>query len=202
MRGDVVFRVYGVHEGRAADAFFGAFRSRADAEANIAKLLAREMQGENWAARYHNRGFAIREHVVATDFEIPSRPGPRAKYRVKASAKPNAPGTWDSTLVEVFRRDDRGELERVCGYERDYAMLQTFEPFRQGKRELALVSRHYTKTAVLDLVSGEIIAEESEDEPGSGLLQGGREIGSFVGRCKPPALSTSLLKSSSQTRGR
>jgi hypothetical protein len=40
-------------------------------------------------------------------------------------------------------------------------MLQTFEPFRQGKREFALISRDYTKTAVLDLASGEVIAEET-----------------------------------------
>jgi hypothetical protein len=51
MRGDVVFRVYGLHEGREADSFFGAFRSRAEADARIAELAARTMHGENWAAR-------------------------------------------------------------------------------------------------------------------------------------------------------
>jgi hypothetical protein len=40
MRGDVVYRVYGVHEGRAKDVFFGAFRSHVDAEAEVAKLCA------------------------------------------------------------------------------------------------------------------------------------------------------------------
>src|SRR5206468_249746 len=54
-------------------------------------------------------------------------------------------------------------------YERNCGMLQTFEPFRQGKRELALISREYTKTAVLDLTSGEVIAEESESTPGGGF---------------------------------
>jgi hypothetical protein len=168
MRGDVVFRVYGVHQGREADAFFGAFRSRAEAEAEVARLGAREMHGQNWAERYHDNGFVIRGAIVSTDFEIPSRPKPRDKYVVKTSSKPNAPGTWSSTLVEVFRRAE-GTLERLCGYERDYSMLATFEPFRQGSRDLALISRHYTKTAVLDLASGAIIAEETESTPGGGF---------------------------------
>jgi len=47
-------------------------------------------------------------------------------------------------------------------YERNYAMLQTFEPFRQGNREFALISRDYTRTAVLDLTSGEVVAEETQ----------------------------------------
>ena len=62
------------------------------------------MHGRNWAEQYHNKGFVIREKVVTTDFEIPSRPKPRDKYFVTLSAKPNRPGTWDSTRVEVFRR--------------------------------------------------------------------------------------------------
>jgi len=44
--------------------------------------------------------------------------------------------------------------------------LKTFEPFRQGSRELALISRSYTQTAVLDLASGEVIAEEPADSGG------------------------------------
>jgi len=168
MRGDVVFRVYGLHEGREADFCFGAFRSRSEAEAQIAELTARAMYGENWAARYHNRGFVVREHQVSTDFEVPSRPKPRDRYLVRATAKANRPGTWDSTTVEVLRR--KGDaLERVGEYVRNYAMLSSFEPFRQGERELALISREYTKTAVLDLASGDVIAEETESNPGGGF---------------------------------
>jgi hypothetical protein len=169
MRGDIVFRVYGLHEGRPADTFFGAFRSRSEAEAQIAKLAAKTMNGGNWADQYHNRGFVVREHVVSTDFELPSRPKPRDNYTVKTSARPNRPGTWDSTVVEVFRRKGSGGLERVGEYLRNYAMLSTFEPFRQGERELALISREYTKTAVLDLASGQVIAEETESTPGGGF---------------------------------
>jgi len=168
MRGDVVFRIYGVHEGRAEDYFFDAFRSRAEADAEIAKLAAKDMHGSNWAARYHNRGFVIREHVVETDFEIPPLPKPRDKYFVE-TVKTNPPGTWDSTRVEVFRRRGTSDRERVGGYVRNYGMLQTFEPFRQGTRELALISRDYTKTAVMDLASGDIVAEETEATPGGGF---------------------------------
>lgn len=31
MRGDIVYRVYGLHEGREEDCYFGAFRSRSEA---------------------------------------------------------------------------------------------------------------------------------------------------------------------------
>ncbi|HZR71400.1 hypothetical protein [Bradyrhizobium sp.] len=48
-------------------------------------------------------------------------------------------------------------------------MFQTFEPFRQGDRELALISRDYTTTAVLDLTSGEVIAEEARGPNGNGF---------------------------------
>ena len=171
MRGDVIYRVYGLHEGREKDYFFGAFRTTAEANVEIAKLCATEMHGRNWAEQYHNKGFVIRESVVETDFEIPSQPKPRDKYAIKASPRANQPGTWDTTIVEVFRRTSySGELEKICEYERNYSLLQTFEPFRQGSSEFALISRDYTKTAVLDLASGNVIAEESA-EPGA--LPGG-----------------------------
>jgi len=170
MRGDIVFRVYGVHEGREKDYFFGCFRTRAEADAKAAEYAVETMEdGTSWAAKHHDRGFVVREHAVTTDFEIPSRPKPRDRYFVKTSAVKNRPGTWDSTRVEVFRRRPEREPERVGEYLRSYRMLQTFEPFRQGARELALVSRQYTKTAVMDLATGEIIAEETEKNPGWGF---------------------------------
>jgi hypothetical protein len=180
VRGEVVYRIYGVHEGRAKDCYFGTFRSRSGADAEIAELCAREMNGRNWAQQYHNRGFVIREAVVDTDFEIPSCPKPRDKYVIKGSPKPNRPGTWDSTVVEVFRRASSSrDLEKVCEYERNYCLLQTFEPFRQGHKEFALISRNYTKTAVLDLGSGSIIAEE-KDEPGAPPGGGFCPVGFYV----------------------
>lgn len=180
MRGDIVYRVYGLHEGREKDSFFGAFRSRSEAEAKIAKLSTMERDEQNWAKQYHNRGFVVRETVVDVDFEIPSLPKPRDKYVVKDSPKPNQPGTWDSTIVEVFRRtSSAGDLEKVCEYERYYSLLLTFEPFRQGSKEFALISRDYTKTAVLDLGSGSVIAEEI-DEPGAPPGSGFCPVGFYV----------------------
>lgn len=167
MRGDILYQIYGVHGGRAKDSYFGSFRTVEEANAEIAVLRAKEMDGENWAKRYHDRGFVVREATVDTDFELPSRPTPRDRYCVKTSTKQNAPGRWNSTLVEVLERGaDPGEFRRVCEYERNYAMYQTFEPFRQGGRDYALISRDYTATAVLDLATGAVIAEEPHDSHG------------------------------------
>src|SRR5437879_13655200 len=116
MRGDVVYRVYGVHEGREKDTYFGAHRTVAEAEATIGRLRAMEMHGRNWAEAYHNRGFVIREAVVATDFEIPPRPKPRDRYFVRGT-QTSKPEEWETTLVEVLRRaDPAGGADKVCEY--------------------------------------------------------------------------------------
>jgi len=112
MRGDVVYRIYGVHEGREKDIFFGAFRSVAEAEAEIAQIRAKEMNEYNWAEQHHNRGFVIREVIVETDFEIPPLPKPRDKYAVNGR-KVSPPGAWSQTLVEVFRRTGAGGSPRL-----------------------------------------------------------------------------------------
>jgi len=127
------------------------------------------MHGLPWAAKHHNKGFVVREHVVQTDFVIPSRPMPRDKFFVEVTRVENAACEWPSARIEVFARNQGGEPTRLCSYERNHAPFQTFEPFRQGARELALVSRDYTKTAVLDLATGQIIAEETEGVPGNGF---------------------------------
>lgn len=161
MRGDKVYRIYGVHEGREKDCFFGAFRTVAEAEPEIAKLRVRKIDGRNWAEQYHNRGFVIRETVVQTDFEIPPRPKPRDRYFVRTTRRDYGPGITAGTVMEVFRRADAGgEPDKLCEYERNYGPLHTFEPFRQGGREFALISPQYTGTSVLDLATGRVIAEE------------------------------------------
>ncbi len=165
MRGDVVFRVYGVSSDRTDDVYLGTFRTCAEAEAEIVTLSAREMHGENWARCYHDRGFVIRETVVETDFEIPSLPKPRDAWAVRTSEISNGEGVMASTAVEVCRRGAHG-LEPAASYVRNLALCRTFEPFRQGDRELALISRDYETTAVLDLVTGEVIAEEDEEDRG------------------------------------
>lgn len=163
MRGDTVFRIYGVHTGRAKDNYFGAFRTRARAEEEVAKLLQREMHGENWAARYHDRGFVIREVTVETDFEIPPRPKPRDRYFARETTVESPPGTWSTCRVDVFERTRGGLAPTPCAsWERDYTLLGTFEPFRQGDRALALIARDYTRSAVIDLATGAVVAEEDE----------------------------------------
>jgi hypothetical protein len=171
MRGDVIYQVFGVHEGRETDIYFGSRRTGEEARQIIEQFMNRKDATE-WLAKYHNKGFAIREKVVEVDFEIPSLPKPRDRYFALPIRKPNRPGTWDSTIVEIFRRGESGVNQRVADYERNYSLLRTFEPFRQGNREMALVSRDYTKTAVIDLASGQIIAEESGSR-GSGFCPAG-----------------------------
>lgn len=158
MRGDWIFLVYGVHAGRPEDVYFGSFRTRSEADAKIARLQKTEMHGANWAANYHNRGFVIRERVVETDFEIPPRPKPRDRFCARATAEEGVVGRIQ---VEVLERTPQGFMERAR-YARNHAMFATFEPFRQRGRDLALVSRDYAKSAVLDLGTGEIIAEEPD----------------------------------------
>ncbi len=54
----------------------------------------------------------------------------------------------------------------VATYDRDYAMLRTFEPFRQGDRNFALIAPDYTATSVIDLDTGRVVAEEPPSEMG------------------------------------
>lgn len=164
MRGSVVFRVYGMHHDRLEGMHFGTFRTRGEAEAEIAKLNAREMNGENWASQYHDRGFEIREAVVEVDFEVPTLPKPRDSWVLRTTPISHALG-WASTRVEVCRRGKQG-LENTATYTRNYPLHTTFEPFRQGEREYALISRDYQATAVLDLATGKVIAEEPEERAG------------------------------------
>ena len=92
-------------------------------------------------------------------FELPSRP-PRERFTTRVRTN-QAPGTWTTCTVEVL------DGERVVGsYDRNYALLQTFEPFRQGDRLFALISRNYTATSVMDLETGEILASEETDSFG------------------------------------
>lgn len=165
MRGDIIYQIFGMHEGRQEDFFLGCFHTFQEAQLEVEKLKGSEMNGQNWAKQYHNKGFSIREKIIDTDFEIPSFPKPRDKYVIKTIPKANRPGTWNSIIVEVYRRNTpSGVSEKICQYERNYSsLLATFEPFRQGEREYALISRDYTRTAVIDLASGEIIAEEALD---------------------------------------
>lgn len=91
-------------------------------------------------------------------FEIPPLPKPRDRFATRVTST-SEPGTWTAVHVEVLEQD-----RVVAEFDRNYAMLQTFEPFRQGGREYALISPNYTATSVMDLATGEVVAAE---EPNS-----------------------------------
>jgi len=131
---------------------FGARRSRVDAEAHLAEERKR-YAGSSW------RNFRIEEVDTTGLFEIPPRPTPRERYSVRATWT-SPEGSWTKVAVEVL------DGERLVGqYDRNYGLLRTFEPFRQGGRDYALISPNYTATSVMDLGSGEIVAGE-QPSPG------------------------------------
>jgi hypothetical protein len=85
-------------------------------------------------------------------FIVPSRPTPRERFTTRVTV-------MDRTCdVEILDGD-----VVVASYHRNYGMLQTFEPFRQGDRHYALISPDYTATSVVDLQTGVIIASEEPD---------------------------------------
>lgn len=132
----------------------GVRLTRADAE----ELLEEVRSGEEAAGR--SSRFWVEEIDTSGLYEIPARPAPRERYatRVEATKKPN---TWETVHVDVLDGD-----RVIAGYDRNYSMLQTFEPFRQGGRNFALISPDYTATSVLDLDSGEIVAGEEPHSNG------------------------------------
>ena len=72
-------------------------------------------------------------------------------YFVKTVRRPTGEGTWDVLKVEVFRRDDDGET-KIGEYGRNYPRISsTFHAFKQGDREFARYSPHYTATRVMSL---------------------------------------------------
>jgi hypothetical protein len=131
---------------------FGARRTREEAQALLSEQQA--TFGQTW------RDFRIEEVDTTGLFEIPPRPTPRERFSVRVTPRESPPGAWRQVAVEVLDED------RIVGsYNRNYGMLRTFEPFRQGERHFALISPNYTATSVMDLQTGEIIAGE---EPRSG----------------------------------
>lgn len=75
---------------------------------------------------------------------------------IAESTRVNTQG-WPRTEV-VIKNSFTGET--LFEYERNYAMLETFEPFYHNGKYYALISPQYTKTSVVDLNAGEIVAEE------------------------------------------
>jgi hypothetical protein len=152
-----------IYEVRSEDDGFtwGARRTRPEA-------LVAEME-----AQAGEPGFGLRRPLTIVEieidttglFEIPPRPTPRDLYatRIEVISDVVHRGVQHARAVHVEILDgDR----LVFAYDRNYAMLRTFEPFRQGDRDYALISPDYTATAVADLATGRIVASEQHDPGG------------------------------------
>jgi hypothetical protein len=96
------------------------------------------------------------------DFVPPYGRPPRERYRARAE-EIEQESAWGGQHITVVRLATVDEPDTVVAeYDRNYrTMFHTFEPFRQDGHDYALISTHYTATAVLDLESGEIVAREA-----------------------------------------
>jgi hypothetical protein len=127
---------------------FGARGSRAEAELLLTERVQRYKGATGW------RRWWLEEIDTTGLWQAPPATKPRDRYGTRVT-KLTPSGTWTKVHVEVLDGD-----EVVADYDRNYSMLQTFEPFRQGDRDFALISLHYTATSVLNLQTGEVIAAE------------------------------------------
>lgn len=144
--------------------FWDAARTLAGAEELVVKC------GQGVGAHLRKDPF-IKEVEVATDFKIP-HPDLRALYQRSWTREPTGTGSWDITKCKVIKYDldnwdDTNEQvppnEVVAEYTYNYPNPPTFEVFRQGDLHYALISTDYTASAVLDLQTGKVIAEEPHD---------------------------------------
>lgn len=135
-------------------AALGAYRTMEEAESQRLHLIDfnkdRKQPPRYWIEEVDTSGL----------FEVPSRPTPRERFRTRCTEL-SGQREWTRLLVEVLDND-----AVVATYERNYQMYDTFEPFRQGDRMLALVSTEYTATSVMDLDTGEILGGEAPDAEG------------------------------------
>lgn len=148
-------RIYEVraHDARGKVAGFGARATRAEGEALLRERIELYRGSRGWVRWW------LEEVCTTGLWKPPPAPSPRERFTAR-SAEQQRPGEWVSTHVEVLDGD-----RLVAEYSRNYAMLRTFEPFRQGGDYFALISPTYTATSVLDLATGQVIAAE---EPMSG----------------------------------
>jgi len=145
-------RIYEVHakyaQGRSVRAF-GTCRTRPEAEILLAESIQRAE-----AARIKYERYWIQEIDTTGLWQPPAQPKPRDRYNTRVTPT-NAPGTWKTVHVDVLD----GEAV-IASYDRNYSMLSTFEPFRQGDRVFALISPRYIATSVMDLDTGQVVAAE------------------------------------------
>lgn len=127
------------------------------AQAEIDRFTERQT-----ARGYPPKRMWVETKEVDVDFVVPDKGQPKDRYWVSTEPIDNGPGHWDSTRVTVH---ESVPGDRVVGtYVRNYRPLQTFHPFRQLRdgvwRDYALIAPEYTRTSVMDLATGAIIARE------------------------------------------
>jgi hypothetical protein len=148
-----IYEVRATHDGRVSS--FGVRLTLDEAQA-----LLEESRARVEAIGGRNDRYWIETIDTTGLFEVPSKPTPRDRYSTRVT-RTSPEGAWTTVHVDVLAGD-----RVVAGYDRNHSMLGTFEPFRQGDREFALIAPHYTATSVLNLDTGEIVAGEERDPDG------------------------------------
>lgn len=88
------------------------------------------------------------------------------KYSVSVEKIDHGKNYWKTMKVSIFQHEQGQRKKKIGEYNRNYSSLyDTFFPFRQRKpdgtiKEYALISDKYVRTAVMELPSCKIIAEE------------------------------------------
>lgn len=71
---------------------------------------------------------------------------------------------YSDVEVRIIKMDNNGRSKEVYAYERNYAFMDTFAPFRQYKngewKDYALLSTDYDRLEVLDIAQQKIIASQ------------------------------------------
>lgn len=117
-------------------------------------------------------------------------------YVTKTEPVPNAPGTWDSLRVSIFRVVD-GVEEKIGEYLRNYSSLfSTFHPFVQNGREFALYSRDYAATRIMSLPDCTDLG--GEDRAGNGFCPTGYFVPPATAFASRPLRRTPLPRVSSK----
>jgi len=94
------------------------------------------------------------------------------KYSVSTKVLKGLGSVWNTLKVSIYEHDANGNKKKIGRYKRNYSSLnKTFVPFRQRKpdgsiKEYALFSDKYVRTAVMELPSCKVIAEEPIDSMG------------------------------------
>jgi hypothetical protein len=161
---DIIFEVKYQSAGDDAVRHFSSHRDPGDAAGDAAMMNARRLE----KTRYW-----VEPRDVTGAFLPPSLPKPRDRFTQAWEQRSSRPGCWDVTDAAIHDMEDRPGVV-VATYHRDYPGTPPFEPFRQrgdGTDEMnyALVSPHYMGTSVIDLSTGNVIAEESQDDPAYGF---------------------------------